>query len=59
MIEGIMFSCQFLILAVDEPTLAEFIMKESGYSEKEFLAEQKKTGHETRKMNKAIREAFH
>jgi hypothetical protein len=42
MIAGILYSCQFLILTADQPTLAENVMIESGYSMSEFLTEQKK-----------------
>jgi hypothetical protein len=58
MIAGIVYSCQFLILTADQPTLAENLMIESGYSMADFLAEQRRTDHENKKMKLVIREAF-
>jgi len=58
MISGILWACQFIVVNHNEDFLAEQLMRESGHSLKEFLAEQKKTGYETRRMNAVIREAF-
>jgi hypothetical protein len=38
--------------------LAQQIMNESGYSMDDLLAEQRRTGYESRKVNPVIREAF-
>lgn len=56
-ISGVLFAVQELILTHDQPTMAEGIMRGAG-SEKDFIKAQKETGYKTRKMNKAIREAF-
>jgi len=58
MISGIIYSCQFLIISADQPGLAQQIMNESGYSMDDLLAEQRRTRHESRKVNPVIREAF-
>lgn len=58
MISGIIYSCQFLIISADQPGLAQQIMNESGYSMDDLLAEQRRTGYESRKVNPVIREAF-
>lgn len=56
-IKGVLFSAS-LLLSRDEPTFAEEIIRESGYSKEQFLEVQKKVGYETRKMNKLIRNSI-
>lgn len=58
MIDGILFAVQYLVLTRDEPTFAEELIHESGYSEEEFLRAQQKTGYQSKKVNAVIRTAF-
>lgn len=58
MIDGIMYACQYLVLTRDEPTFAEELMRESGFSCQEFINAQARTAHEDRKMNRVILMAF-
>jgi len=57
-IDGIMIACQYLVLQRDEPTFAEEIMKESGFTYTSFINGQKRTQYENKKMNKVINRAF-
>lgn len=43
MIDGIMYACQYLVLKRDEPTLAEELMRESGFSCQDFINAQART----------------
>ena len=58
MIDGILYSAQFLHLSHGLTSVAQDLMNESGYSMNEFLKEQKKSGYETRRMNKIIKETL-
>lgn len=58
MIDGIMYACQYLVLTRDEPTFAEELMRESGFTYQEFINAQARTAHEDRKMNRVILMAF-
>ena len=58
MIEGILYSVQYLIITRDEPSMAQELIRDSGYTMNDFLKIQRKSGYESRKMNKVIREAF-
>ena len=58
MIDGIMYACQYLVLTRDEPTFAEELMRESGFSCQDFINAQARTAHEDRKMNRVILMAF-
>jgi len=58
MIDGILYSAQFLHLSYGLTSVAQDLMTESGYSMDKFLKEQKESGYETRKMNKIIKETF-
>jgi hypothetical protein len=57
MIDGIIYAAQYLVIARDEPFLAEEMMRESGFSKPKLIAAQKLTGYETVKMNKVINAA--
>jgi hypothetical protein len=46
MIDGIMYACQYLVLTRDEPTYAEELMRESGFSCQDFINAQARTAHE-------------
>ena len=58
LIDGILYSAQYLTIIHDQPSLAQDLIRSSGCSLKCFLDTQKSTEYETRKMNKVIREAF-
>ena len=58
MIDGIMYACQYLVLTRDEPTFAEELMRESGFTCQEFINAQAKTAYENVKMNRVILMAF-
>lgn len=58
MIDGIMYACQYLVLTRDEPTFAEELMRESGFTCQDFINAQARTAHEDRKMNRVILMAF-
>ena len=58
MIEGILYSAQYLVLICDQPSIAQDLLRSSGYELKDFLKNQKSSCYESRKMNKVIREAF-
>ena len=55
---GYLAALQFLVIGHGMDSIAEEAMRESGYTEKEFLKVQTQTGFETRKMNSVIRNAF-
>ncbi len=55
---GLLYSCQQIALFQNDPETAIWMIRESGLPIEEFLACQKKSGHQTRQMNKIIREAF-
>ena len=57
-IDGIIYTCQYLVLTVDEPELAKEVMQGSGFSCQDFINAQAKTAHEDRKMNRVILMAF-
>ncbi len=57
-LSGYMAACQFMAISHGLDSIAEEAMRESGYTEKEFLKVQKLSGYETRKMNSIIRSAF-
>lgn len=57
-LSGFLCACQFLALSHDQPGMAGDAMVDSGFSEADFLQEQKKSGYEDVKMNNAIKEAF-
>lgn len=56
-IDGVTYAAQELVLCHDQPDLARGIVTNAGTLDK-FLKAQKRTGFETRKMNKFFREAF-
>jgi len=58
LIDGILYSAQYLSIIHDQPSLAQDLLRSTGYTMKYFLDSQKSTEYETRKMNKIIREAF-
>lgn len=58
MIDGIIYSAQYLVLTRDYPLFAIELIKESGFSKKECIEAQKRTGYEDAKMIKVINEAF-
>lgn len=57
-LSGYLAAVQFLVIGHGMDSIAEEAMRESGYTEQEFLNAQKETGFETRKMNAIIRSAF-
>ena len=57
-IDGYLAAVQFIGVTMGEETLAEYTLNESGYSCNEFLSSQRKSGFETRQMNKIIRRAL-
>ena len=56
-LDGYLCACQFIAIDMGQDTMAEYAMRESGYSLEEILRSQKKSGYHTRKMNKIIRNA--
>lgn len=58
LVPGIIYAVQYLVLLRNEPYFAQELMTDSGHTMEEFLAEQKATGYETRKINAVIRKAF-
>lgn len=58
LLDGILYSAQFLTISCDQPSVAQDLLRNSGYSMKYFLDAQRLTEYETKKMNKVIREAF-
>lgn len=61
LLEGILLVIQDMVLTYDYANgdfIAENLVKEYGYSLKDWLKAQKKTGYENRKMNKFFRELF-
>ena len=57
-LNGLLFAIQELVLSYGEDTIAEELIKNSGYGLDEFLKSQKKSGFKTRKMNTFIKKAL-
>ncbi len=55
---GYIAAVQFIAIDNDKTSIAEEAIFQSGYSLKEVLNVQKKSGYHTRKMNKIIKNAF-
>lgn len=56
-IDGILYSAWFMVVYHKEDSLAQDIMSESGYTKKDFLLAQRRSGIDSRRMNKVIRES--
>lgn len=56
-IAGYLACCQNLISMYDQPTMVEELLRESGYSRKELLAAQRRSGYRSREMCPLIRTA--
>lgn len=55
---GFLAALQYIIIGCGQEAVAENAMRDSGYSMKDFINVQKKSGYKTKKMNRVIREAF-
>ena len=56
-IDGLMFASQFMAVDHREGGFAEDILRASGFSRRDLLSAQRKSGYESRKMCKIIRRA--
>ena len=57
--KGLLYAIQQLVCFADEPDLAaDYLIKESGIPVAEFIAAQKDSGHNNRKMKKFFEENF-
>lgn len=57
-VDGVMFSAQFVALAYGQDSIAEGLLRESGYDQATLLRSQRRSGFESRKMCPLIRETF-
>ena len=53
--EGVWYAVQYLVLAVDEPTLAKDLLETTNVEQKEWLDIQYETGYEDDKMDKFLK----
>lgn len=58
MIDGILYSAQFVGLSHGLDTIAEELLRESGYTKTDFLESLKRSEHEANKTKKLINYAF-
>ena len=57
-LEGILYAVQQLVIFHGEDAYAKYIAWESGFTGEQFLAAQKNSGYENRRMNKFFRDVF-
>lgn len=58
-LDGVLYAAQVIAMESREPGLAGDILRDSGYTQAQFLGAQRKNGYRSREMCRHIRAAFH